>query len=577
MVVPVPLPFLLATLLILLGILPGWGVYLALPLAALMVAIAIWSCRPQLWAWRWAGWGSVLWAAEEIVWAVARLVFDTTFLYLTDPLYFAGLACWFVAVMKMNQRAMPKISLLVALPALLFIGWLLLQNHDFALLIRFPLFDLALLIVAVPAIERSFYGQLPEGRLLWLLGLFCRVLAGSLFIWLDDYPFTPQLFFFLWLISYTFVALGAWIELSGVSGGLWPVAYGLLGLEAVTGLVIAITLMAHPGAPHMALVPALFLGYMLFIAMMLLVIADRNRRLRAEDALKQWSALLEALASLPPAKNHEAALGGIMATLQRVFPDLVGITTTVDETAHYGDSGAYSFPVVAEGAEVGRLFFRAEPLNIAVLDAIAPSLAAQLERALAQLRWYQQALTDPLTGLHNRRVFELQAANFVSLAFRHEQPLSLAMLDIDHFKRANDHYGHPTGDEVLKGVANLLQHHTREEDLVLRWGGEEFVLLLYGSDLAQASEIVERIRAGLSQQSLVGVAWPITISCGLVGGIVPTSNGEVHQWFAVADQALLKAKEAGRDRRVVVSADQALTDTYDVQPRDALPDGSPQS
>jgi hypothetical protein len=163
--VPIPLPFILALGLIALGAVPVWGIHVALPLSAVMLAAAIWSQRPLPIAWRWAGWGSLFWAAEEIVWAIARGIFERTFIFLTDPLYFAGLVCWTIAVLKMNQRAIPKFSLLVALPALLFTGWLLLQNPSFALFARFPLFDLALLLVAIPAIERSFYGDLPEGRL----------------------------------------------------------------------------------------------------------------------------------------------------------------------------------------------------------------------------------------------------------------------------------------------------------------------------------------------------------------------------------------------------------------------------
>lgn len=91
--IPVPLPFVLATILVVIAAVPGWGVHLALPLSALMTAVAIWGCRPQHTVWRWAGTGSLFWTAEETVWAAARLVFDTEFIYLTDPLYFAGTFC----------------------------------------------------------------------------------------------------------------------------------------------------------------------------------------------------------------------------------------------------------------------------------------------------------------------------------------------------------------------------------------------------------------------------------------------------------------------------------------------------
>ena len=138
--------------------------------------------------------------------------------------------------------------------------------------------------------------------------------------------------------------------------------------------------------------------------------------------------------------------------------------------------------LVAEGVEVGCLHFREEPCNVDVLNALAPK---QVECALSRVHWHTRALDDPLTGLYNRRAFELHAANLTKRALRHGQPVSLAILDIDHFKRVNGRYGHPTGDEVLKVLAGTLRCNTRSEDLVLRWGGEEFVLLLYGSTLAQ--------------------------------------------------------------------------------------------
>lgn len=371
----------------------------------------------------------------------------------------------------MPGKAVPYTSFLVALPALLFVIWLLLQNANLAVTLQFPLIDLCLLAVAVPSIGKAFQGEVPEGRLLWWLGLFVRVLAGSLFVWLDDYPFATQLFYLLWVFGYIFIALGAGIELRGASAGLWPVAYGLLGLEAVTGAVLAISLVARADAPYLLLALALLLGYLLFTGMMLLVIADRTRRVRVERVLKQWSLLLEQLVTSPPVgktARPEAALAPLMDILKPVFPGLSGVSATADRPLQIGEPSPHTLRLVAEGAEVGRLHFREEPGSVDVLNALAPLLAKQVEGALSRAHWHTQALADPLTGLHNRRAFELHAANLTELAFRHGQPVSLAILDIDQFKRVNDRYEHPTGDEVLKVLADILRRNTRGEDLVLR-------------------------------------------------------------------------------------------------------------
>ncbi len=404
--------------------------------------------------------------------------------------------------------------------------------------------------------EETFRGEIPEGRLLWLLGFFIRVLAGSLFVWLDGYPFTTQLFLLLWVFGYTFIALGAWLELHEVSGGLWSVAYGLLGLEAVVGSVLALSLVARASEPLVLGALALLLGYLLFIGMILLVVADRIRRTRAERELKQWSVLLERLVQTSPARqaaHPKDALAALADTLKPFFPDLCGVVANADKPVQVGDLSSHVLPLVAEGTEVGRLYFHSAPSHVRVLDALTPLLATQVEGALTHAHWHTQALTDPLTGLHNRRSFGAQGAAMVALAYHQDQPISLAVLDVDHFKRVNDSYGHPVGDEALKTLADILRRNTREQDLVLRWGGEEFVLLLYGSTLGQLAEVVERVRSELLRETIGPISWPLTVSVGLVGGSVPSSEETLHDWLGAADRALLEAKQAGRDRVVVAT------------------------
>ena len=569
----VPLPFVLAALLIVLGAVPGWGVHLALPLAALMVVAAIWSCRPRTlpqlaskpWrAWRWALLGSLFWVGEELVWTAARLVLKTELTFLSDPLYYLGTACWFVALSRLSQRALPRLSFLVSLPALLIAVWLLLQNVNLAAAAQFPVVDLALLLFALPALERAFHGDIPEGRLLWWAGLFVRVLAGALFVWLGDYPYMPRLFFFLWVFAYTFIALGAWLELSGVNGGLWPIAYGLLGLEAVVGVVLAISFMARADAPATLLALTLLLGYLMFTGIMLLVIADRNRRTRAELELKQWSATLEQLVKSPynQASAPAAALATLLKTLQPSFPELCGISAAAWPAEvgllEAGEVTPYPLPLITEGTEVGHLYFCTTPDTLAgqeagreALGALLPLVAVQVERALSHARLHAQALTDPLTGLYNRRSFALQGSTLASRAYRQKRPVGLAVLDIDHFKRVNDVYGHPIGDEALKTVAEILRRNTRDKDHVMRWGGEEFVLLLYDVALPQLTEVVGRIRLELSGAVITPIAWPLTASVGVAGGSVPAGEESLQHWLGAADQALLKAKQTGRDRTEV--------------------------
>lgn len=170
------------------------------------------------------------------------------------------------------------------------------------------------------------------------------------------------------------------------------------------------------------------------------------------------------------------------------------------------------------------------------------------------------ALQDSLTGLSNRRRFDAALDEEYSRAMRNETPLALVMLDVDHFKKYNDHYGHPQGDECLRRISQTLKAaSTRPGDLVARYGGEEFVILLPGTDLAGAFTVAERVRLAIQAMHLEHAdnhGAIVTISAGVAASI-PVRNGKSSQDLVLAaDQALYKAKESGRNR-VCSSAESA--------------------
>lgn len=157
---------------------------------------------------------------------------------------------------------------------------------------------------------------------------------------------------------------------------------------------------------------------------------------------------------------------------------------------------------------------------------------------------------DPLTGLANRRFFSERFQEMVSLAHRRSQPLSLIMTDIDHFKKVNDTWGHDAGDRVLKGYAGLMKSRTRSEDLVARFGGEEFIVLMPLADVQEAFAYAERIRCTLADHDLLESGHPVTASFG-VAGLYSEEAGEM--LIKRADSALYQAKASGRNRTVVSS------------------------
>ena len=170
----------------------------------------------------------------------------------------------------------------------------------------------------------------------------------------------------------------------------------------------------------------------------------------------------------------------------------------------------------------------------------------------------QQALVDSLTGLANRRLCTAALEKELARAQRFDEPLTLVLADIDDFKRINDRWGHPTGDEVLKAFARGLQESVREIDLAGRWGGEEFALLLPGTDLDGGRQVAERIRELVRNQRLTASdGTPIGVSASFGVASFPFVPGQ-SQLVAAADAALYEAKRSGKDR-VVVSAPSAVT------------------
>ena len=172
------------------------------------------------------------------------------------------------------------------------------------------------------------------------------------------------------------------------------------------------------------------------------------------------------------------------------------------------------------------------------------ALSTALMRSDVQHR--SEAVLDPLTGMLNRNALETRAVELEHLSALAGQPVGLIVADIDHFKRVNDRYGHTTGDLVLTGVAERLREELRAFDLAYRIGGEEFLLLLPGADVDRATELAEQLHRRVAAAEIVeGIE--ITMSFGISGSPVGR-RFDYEQAFAEADQALLAAKRAGRNR-----------------------------
>lgn len=193
--------------------------------------------------------------------------------------------------------------------------------------------------------------------------------------------------------------------------------------------------------------------------------------------------------------------------------------------------------------------YRAVDLGL-MLDATLLALALTYQFRIGQtekLHAEQQARIDPLTEINNRRAFYDIALPIWRIAARHQRHLSVIMLDIDFFKQINDTYGHVRGDEALVALADVLKNAARTHDLVARWGGEEFILLLSETDLSEAMALAERLRVAIEAISLVGGRGiHLTASFGVVQRDPEHHN--LDQLISAADAYLYQAKALGRNR-----------------------------
>jgi two-component system cell cycle response regulator len=185
-----------------------------------------------------------------------------------------------------------------------------------------------------------------------------------------------------------------------------------------------------------------------------------------------------------------------------------------------------------------------------MLGVIANQVAISMQNARMYEVVEEQATTDGLTGLVNHRTFQERFTAMLGRADRRTFAVSLLLTDIDHFKKVNDTYGHPTGDEVLRRVAVILKASARKIDIVARYGGEEFAIVLEGTDRAGALQLAERIRQEVAQQSFASPqgAFQVTLSIGVA--CYPDDARDKAEIISRADQSLYAAKHGGRNRTV---------------------------
>ena len=203
------------------------------------------------------------------------------------------------------------------------------------------------------------------------------------------------------------------------------------------------------------------------------------------------------------------------------------------------------------GLESGGVDYVVKPFDPAELLA---RVRAALRTKLARDDLAARAATDALTGLINRRHLHVRAIEAIELARRHERPLACLMIDLDSFKEINDAYGHAAGDAALLEAVRIIRGIVRMTDVAARYGGDEFLILFPETSLEDATRVAERIRAALATARIVVGSGDVLLEASL--GVAAWEPGMSRQeLFAAADRALYRAKQLGRDRVAVATAD----------------------
>lgn len=250
--------------------------------------------------------------------------------------------------------------------------------------------------------------------------------------------------------------------------------------------------------------------------------------------------------------NLEEASRLVGSTLTRYLPDGSPVTVTVGDVSGNGyiedDDLHFLKTLLSETEDGARLRARIAPHELAACDVDGDGvvdlkdLVALLSRMVIDLQ--HLARTDELTGLDNRRAFKEKAQLKVSTARRYGVPMVCLALDLDRFKTINDTYGHAVGDQALVRVAELLREHTRDSDVVCRYGGDEFLVLLDHVGAEGAQVVIQRLLEGVAH-ARVGPDVPVALS---VGAAAFDGSMDLPALMHAADMALYRAKRGGRGR-----------------------------
>jgi len=416
------------------------------------------------------------------------------------------------------------------------------------------LFILQLLLIyyALPLWYALARNEAPEGRALWVPVLI--FFGSGITIWFALTPSYNDTALILatisWLLWLWLLVEGLELEIGGRSVSLTHLTGVAVGFLTLWMLPLNQWCLSGISPSNLQLklwmtsIASLIGGLSIFLPLYLF-------KRRSERKLARWGSILSGLATFlwkHDDPSPESIAKEIFRLFRRGCDNVAGVRLAIFDDLLVGEKTTHGLTLQDRNLVLGRVYLHDKNLCDGLLTAILPLASKRLGEVVHSFNWRSQAQTDPLTELLNRRGFDVNLHYSVDRAASKKIPVTVAMLDIDHFKQVNDRFGHAAGDKLLQQVAEVLRRNLREGDLAVRWGGEEFLVLLTKSNLDQAEQVFERIRKRIRQLTIADAKEPVTVSVGLAGGYTPDDPRQVYEWIKLADTALRRAKDNGRNR-----------------------------
>ena len=417
----------------------------------------------------------------------------------------------------------------------------------------YALIFIAMFWLLTPRIEEVLSGESPLERFLWIFGLLVLWLESLLNI-PEEVGITPSLLASdsVAFLGPLFVSCGIYAEARRLALRFWSfgVCLGSVLYSWMLGVLFR-TSSLDPGYLSWVIIGSV----VLFLAAFWLLLGYNSKLIHSERKVWDWVHLLERMscfASSEDEKDPSLGFDQIFLVLKMHIVGLSGMELRTTPPVRIGQETPHFCPLVIEEQVLGRLFFYKEE-HAREIELLMPLLASRIQGVIHHISLKLASQTDSLTGCLNRRGF-YKAIEKTLRCRRIGRGFALAFLDLDHLKEVNDKFGHGVGDNLISFTAQELRNSIRSEDILARWGGDEFVVALFTKDIQEAYRILERVTESQKRACFNGNGEKVR--GGFSGGIVWVDLGEAYpidRWIQLADKALYAAKRQGRGVLVIQS------------------------